>query len=139
MRFFWAYFCDLVIFILIVEAIRIWNGSFHGFLKTYDSRIVRTVLYALAFAQIFVVKWAANLPLKKEEVKQESDALQQLFISSLVTFALCDLVILMGFLLFLLYALRFDFYIFLGLSVFYMVVYFPKRKEWDDYLRAVSS
>lgn len=138
LKFLYAYFADLILFIGVVEGLRFWMGPFEGFVKTSDIALFRYGFFALGLAQIFIIKKAANHPLKSEEVGEPKDAFSQLQASSIIVFALCDLVALLGLLLFLFFGLHRDFYVFSGLSIFYLFVYFPKYREWEQYLRSTG-
>ena len=82
-----------------------------------------------------LIKWAANLPLKRPVEDGMEAALGRLQLSALIIYGLCEVVVLLGFILFLLAGARNDFYVFLGLGIFYLFIFFPRFKEWEEWLK----
>lgn len=129
-----AYIADVLIFIVLVEAIRILAAPFNGWWHPSFTGGIRIAVYGWSLAQMFVIRIIANLPLRLYGPTEEAEKFSRLRLSTLIAFALCELIVLLGFFLFLIEGLRKDFYVLTLLSIFYFIVYFPKKKEWEVWL-----
>jgi hypothetical protein len=65
-------------------------------------------------------------------LKISSDTVQRLLLTSVITFALCELVAAFGVAVFLVTGYSLDFYIFLVMSLLLMATNFPLRREWEE-------
>ena len=71
----------------------------------------------------------------KKRLNIESDGAQRLLMTSVITFALCELVALFGVAVFLVSGHALDFYIFLVLAIILITINFPLRKEWGELVK----
>jgi len=133
-KYAWALVVDLFLMILAVEIIHRWFKPFEGFFRIQSLDKVRVIFYAVGLAQIFMIKWAANLPLKKDETGNFETAFSQLKMSSFIIYGLCEVTALLGLALFLMDGFRLHFYVFLTFSLFYFVLYFPRFREWEEWV-----
>jgi hypothetical protein len=63
---------------------------------------------------------------------KSSVSIQQLAVSSIITFALCEAVAIYGLVLFFIAGNSADFYIFMMLLLIYFAVYFPRYSQWES-------
>jgi len=133
-RFCFLLIIDLAVFIVVVEGIRIWKKPFEGFVHLQSPQVWRYVFFGLGLIQIFFIRVLANVPLKKEKVTDLPSALRQLEMSGLLIIGLCEFTAVLGLTIFLLAGLRGDFYIFILLSFFYLRIFYPRVREWEEWI-----
>ena len=73
-----------------------------------------------------------------QRLNVESASAQRLLITSVITFALCELVALFGVAVFLVSGHSLDFYIFLVLAIILITTNFPLRKEWEELIKDLT-
>ncbi|NIM11483.1 MAG: hypothetical protein GTO45_16305 [Candidatus Aminicenantes bacterium] len=65
----------------------------------------------------------------------ENEFIQRLYRALVISFACWEAIAMIGFLLFLLGKDRTEFYAFIGISLFLMLVHFPKYDDWEGRLK----
>lgn len=126
----WALFIDILIYVAIVEWVRRHFFPFDGFVNLNQPQIIRYFLYSLALSEFFLISKFSNLPIKKSEGKSINEQIDGLRMSAFITFGCCESVSLMGLVLFLLTGLYFDFYVFIGINLIYLAIFFPRLDMW---------
>ena len=133
---------SLIIYVILVEFMKV---DIKGNTAPVIVEILRFLFFGLAFVEFFVIRFLRKqlLPLKgvtessSNRPQAFSPIIQKLFMATIITYALCESIAIYGLILFLIGGSRFDFYIFLILSLIYFAVYFPRYSRWEDWLKAV--
>ena len=95
------------------------------------SLLIRLIRYMLPPGRI-TIRLPERIP---KRLKIRSDVVQRLLLTSMIIFALCELVAFFGVAIFLVSGQQFDFYIFLVMSLLLIATNFPMRKEWEETAR----
>jgi hypothetical protein len=116
-----------------------------------DLSILRYILMAIAAIEVFMMVIIKNRILSGETklIQQpgleqdpskpnEGEFINRLRSAHIVTYALCESIAIYGLILFILEKNKTEFYAFLGVALFLMLVHFPKYDDWksrlEDYL-----
>ncbi|HLD48216.1 MAG TPA: hypothetical protein VJA64_10350 [Desulfobaccales bacterium] len=128
-----AMIASVFVYAGVVEVIKWRMSPFAGF-ATLDPQTVAIIKYAflaLAAAQFGIIKALQKiLPTRSVE---------NLSLSAIITFALCESVAVLGLVLFLLAGQGMDFYIFMVISLGFFYLFFPKYEQWEQRVRDGSS
>ncbi len=138
---------SLVIYALLVE---FYLGKILPGEKISLYGTLRYVLMAVAAVEVILVVILRNLILSgkiksKDGLQQpggqeespadrEEEFIRRLRLAHIVTYALCDAIAIFGLLLFILGKDKTEFYAFLGIAFFLMMVNFPKYDDWKGRL-----
>jgi hypothetical protein len=117
----------------VVELLKWKFAPFAGF-ATLDPHTVTLIKYAflaLAAAQFGIIKAGLKI--------LPSRSVENLSLTAILTFTLCESVAVLGLVLFLLAGNSMDFYIFMVISLGFFYLFFPKYEQWEERLRAGSS
>jgi len=128
-----AYLIDILLYVAVMLFVARYFDPFQGIGSNEVSHVVRIALYSLSFSQIFFIKILANKPFKNRDKIGLEERIVQLKKSALIIYGLCDGVALFGLIMFILYGAGPDFFIFLFLSIFYLIIYFPRFDEWETW------
>lgn len=96
--------------------------------------LIRLIRYVLPPGRI-TIRLPERIPKK---LKIRSDVVQRLLLTSMIIFALCELVAFFGVAVFLVSGHPLDFYIFLVMSLLLIATNFPMRKEWEETVRKLE-
>jgi F0F1-type ATP synthase membrane subunit c/vacuolar-type H+-ATPase subunit K len=111
--------------------------SVYSYLRYLLVAVAAVVVIAMVFLKNIILsgKMKLNTGSKtfSEETK-ENEFIQRLFTSFLITFALCESIAFFGFILFIVGKNKTEFYAFLGVAFFLMMVNFPKYEDWKSRL-----
>lgn len=126
----------LVLYALVVEFLV--RSGFNPAPLIADPGMVRAVLLLIAVALFF-----GSGRLRDHMLQPRFDALEQALVpgerlrrmmtASVVAFALCDLVAILGLVFFFVGGSRFDFYLFLLLAAIFMALRFPGAVQWQEW------
>jgi len=114
----------------VVELIKWQLAPFAGFaqLDPHTAAFIKYAFLALAAAQFGVIKIVQKiLPTRSVE---------NLSVTAIITFALCEAVAVLGLVLFLLAGNSLDFYIFMVISLGFFTLFFPKYDQWEQRMRS---
>ncbi len=93
--------------------------------------IMRYTLLGVTAVLFFVAGYLQKLFLSGKAARQGS-AVQRLITGAVVSYALCESVAIYGLILFFLGGQAMDFYLFMGLSLVFFLVYFPRYAKWEE-------
>jgi len=113
----------------VVELIKWQLAPFAGFAKLdpHTVSLLKYAFLALAAAQFGVIKVMQKiLPTKSAD---------NLSLAAVITFALCEVVAVLGLGLFLLAGQTLDFYIFMVISLGFFTLLFPKYEQWENHIK----
>lgn len=126
----------------LVEAIRVGYIPWKSPILTPDkAKILKYILLGIPLMEFFLIKFIRQAILQeKQETKLEkpSALFQRLVSASIITYALCEAVAILGLVLFILTGNYLDFYIFLVISLIYIAIYFPRYSHWEEWIKNVS-
>jgi hypothetical protein len=92
--------------------------------------MVRYLFFGIALIQFYVIRWIRGKLLSKRR------GVQTLLTTTVITYALCEPVAILGIILFFLGGSSFDFYLFLFLALVYFYIYFPRYSQWERWVNA---
>src|SRR2546428_10331139 len=127
-----AMIASVFIYAVIAQLIAIQNAPFEGFVKLNQIAIVRYALYAYAAFQVVCITILRRVLLKKSASDDRGASIRRLHTSTIVTYALCEVPVLLGLILVLLNGLHGDFYLLALLSLLLYLVYFPRYDAWAE-------
>ena len=93
----------------------------------FDPEMVRYPFFGIALFQFYVIRWIRRRLLSKKR------DVQTLLTTTIITYALCESVAILGLILFFLGRSSFDFYLFLVLSLIYFYLFFPRYAQWEEW------
>lgn len=99
------------------------------------SLLIRLIKYVLPSGRI-TIRLPERIP---EKLKIRSGIVQRLLLTSMIIFALCELVALFGVAVFLVSGQPLDFYIFLVMSLLLIATNFPMQKEWEETIKKLNA
>ena len=92
--------------------------------------IMRYTLLGVTTVLFFATGYLQKLFLSGKAAKQGS-AVQHFITGAVISYALCESVAIYGLVLFFLGGQALDFYLFMGLSLLFFLVYFPRYATWE--------
>lgn len=129
---------------VVVEYIKATQKPFKGFAPFPEVEFLRYLFFGLAAMQFFLIRFIRGFILSKKDMTAQftqgkpSVSIQQLTVSSIITFALCEAVAIYGLILFFIAGNSIDFYIFLIISLIYFAVYFPRYSQWEEEMKKTA-
>lgn len=134
-----AMMASLFIYAAGVEFVKIKFDPFEGFSPFPEVEILRYIFLAIAVGEFFFIKYFKNISLSKKIIPFQgvsiSNPIQKFITASIVVYALCESVAIYGFVLFLIAGSSMDFYTFMILSLVYLVIYFPRYTQWEEWAK----
>lgn len=136
-----AIIASVFIYAAVVELIKINFAPFEGFSPFPEVEILRYILLGISIAEFFLIRFIRNQIISaRTEIPsylkiQSSIPIQRLITMSVVTYALCESVAIFGFVLFLIAGDSLDFYTFMLISLIYFAVYFPRYRQWEEWVK----
>jgi hypothetical protein len=131
--FAWSMLGVLALYILVVEFVRIQHNPFRGFSPGLMGD-EKSLYYGLAIIMLLAVGSLKNSLLKKLPQEDTRALVNKLFLSTVITFSLCELPAILGLAVYLLEGLYKEFYILVGYSAFVMAAHFPRYTQWEGFL-----
>lgn len=131
-----AMIVSLLVYVVIVELIRTRFEPFDGFSRFPQWETLRWVFLVVAAAEAVGIRFLRAALLAPRPSGPGPG--QRLQTASIATFALCESVGLLGFVLFVVSGSSADFYVFLVLSLLLFGIYFPRWDRWEEWSRQVA-
>jgi hypothetical protein len=100
---------------------------------------LRYAFYALGLVQIFLIKFIRETATKSITTVDAQILIQHLQRMSMVSAALCEVPVILGWVLFFLSGNSSDFYVLLIISFVLFVMYFPRYTNWEEWIRSKTS
>ncbi|MGB8953267.1 MAG: hypothetical protein WCC06_11460 [Candidatus Aminicenantales bacterium] len=129
---------SLFIYLLIIEIVKAGLKPFMGLAPSQEIQTLRYFFYALAILLVILNRVLNQFLLKKSPLDDMEKRVQKLHRATLISMALSETPVLLGLVLFFLWGLWKDFYALLIVSLFLNFMYFPRRKNWEDYIQNQS-
>jgi hypothetical protein len=129
-----AIISSLFLYAILVEVGRAWLKPFLGFARVDNALVLRYAFYAAAIVIVILSRILNSLILRKSSKDAPEAIVRKLSLAAIVSMALGEGPAIMGLALFLLGAFSRDFYMLLIVSLFLEFMYFPRLRNWEDYL-----
>jgi len=130
-----AIIVSLFLYVAVVEVGRAWLKPFLGLARIENPLVLRYAFYAAAIVIVIFSRIVNSLILRKSRQDDPEAVVRRLSLAALVSMALGEGPALMGLALFLLGGFSRDFYMLLIVSLFLEFMYFPRLRNWEDYLK----
>lgn len=125
---------SLLIDLGLEELIRARFKPFFGFARIADRQTLRYGFFGLAAAALAIILVLRHVLLKRPSGDDRKAALHRLERATVLTLVLAEVPALLGLVLFLLGGLNADFYILLSASALLVIMFFPRRSGWEEWL-----
>ncbi|MGD1009908.1 MAG: hypothetical protein ABR951_07150 [Candidatus Aminicenantales bacterium] len=116
------------------EFIRARFKPFYGFAGIAHLQPLRYGFFGLAAAALALILVLRHALLKRPRGDDRKTALHRLERATVLTLVLAQVPALLGLVLFLLGGLNTDFYILLSASILLVIMFFPRRSGWEEWL-----
>jgi hypothetical protein len=130
-----AVIASLFLYAVVVEVGRAWLKPFLGFARVENALVLRYVFYAAAIVIVISSRILNSLILRKSRQADPKAVIRKLSLAAIVSMTLGEGPAVMGLALFLLGGFSRDFYMLLIVSLFLEFMYFPRLRNWEDYLK----
>ncbi len=130
----YAMVASLAVYPLVVEWLKM-RGTMEPLMGEGDFPQMREIFFGMALVALFVIRFLNNALLKKSPQDTVKTLVGRLRTTVFVTFALCEIPAVLGFVLFFLHGFSREIYAFFAFSLVMMVLYFPKFDHWVVWLR----
>jgi len=141
-----AYRSSLILYTVIMATLAIYLGvfeilkahipNFQGAMDRTGFPWLRYAFYALGLIQVFLIKFINEAAVKSIDTTDIQTLIQYLQRMAVISATLCEVPVLLGWVLFFLGGLSRDFYILLILSFVLFVIYFPRYPHWEMRIRS---
>ena len=109
-----------------------------------DATMFRNVLIVVAVLEYFFIRFLRSKILSRKTLltwmttvgRPFSPPIQQLLTLSVVTYALCETMVIYGFVLFFLSGVTMDFYIFMVISLIFFALFRPQYSQWEGWMES---
>ncbi len=116
-------------YVVVGEVIKRALAPFEGFSRFPGWETMRYVFWGIAVVDAFLIRILRNQVLTRPVTGAK---LQQ---ASVVTYAMCESVVLFGFVLFVISGNSFDLYAFAVAALALFAIYFPRYEQWEELVR----
>ncbi len=128
--------------LIIVELVKSQYAPFRGLDPRPELALVRYAIFGLCLAMFPFIRILRNriasgqvpLAARSRATSPFGTLLRRMRAACTVSLALCETVAMFGFVLFLAAGNSTDFYALLALSLVYYAVYFPRYRQWEEFL-----
>lgn len=125
----------LILYAVVIEILRRQLAPFQGLTEVSNVTLLRYALYGIAILNIFFIRVARGLLLRKPSSEEFNFLRFKLLQASLVTAALCEIPAILGLILFLLTGSVRDYYQLAGVSFILVFLHFPRYGNWDAWIK----
>jgi hypothetical protein len=130
-----AVIASLFLYAVVVEVGRAWLKPFLGFARVENALVLRYAFYAAAIVIVISSRILNSLILRKSRQDDPKAIIRKLSLAAIVSMALGEGPAVIGLTLFLLGGFSRDFYMLLIVSLFLEFMYFPRLRNWENYLK----
>ncbi len=95
---------------------------------------VRYIFLGVALLIAFLIRIIRSIILQKQERTTFIHLMNRLKASSIITFALCEAIAIIGITEYFLTGMKMDLYLMLFLSLVFFAVHFPRKSRWEYYI-----
>jgi hypothetical protein len=123
---------SLLVYAVVLEVIRATIKPFQGFWPISNSQAIRYLFYGAAVAVIVLIRLLSRALLKSGPQEGPSAFFNRLARATILTAALSEIPVVLGFVLFILTGSSRDFYYLFLVSLVLEFMYFPRYRYWED-------
>ena len=134
-----AFMLSLVVYLVVFQILEASLTDFQGMMEKIDFQWLRYAFYALGLVQIFLIKFIRETATKSITTVDEHILTSHLRRMSMISATLCEVPVVLGWVLFFLSGSSSDFYVLLIISFVLFVVYFPRYTNWEEWIRSKTS
>jgi hypothetical protein len=126
---------SLVLYVLVVEILRATRTPIPGATDLSQLEALRYAFFLVAMASLVLARTVRTSFVTRQAGRPQPTP-QRLLTGTVLSLAYCEVSAVLGLLLFVLQGRVFSFYVFLGISLVGMILFFPRYGEWEDWVRA---
>ena len=132
-----AMIMSLFVYAVIAEFIKMNNEPFRGFSPFPEMQILKYILFGIVIVEFFLIRHVQSVILSGGLTpgRTPNTETAKLLSATIITYALCESVGLLGLILFLLGGSSFDFYSFMVLSLIFYGIHFPRFNRWENWTK----
>jgi hypothetical protein len=134
-----AFILSLVVYLIVFMVLKTRIPDFQGMMEKFDFPWLRYAFFALGLVQIFLIKFIRDTATKSITTVDAKTLINHLQRMSMISAALCEVPVILGFVLFFLSGNAADFYVLLVISFVIFVMYFPRYTNWEEWMKAKTS
>ena len=134
-----AFMLTLIIYLVVFTLFKSQIPDFQGMMERIDFPWLRYAFYALGFLQVFLIKFIRETATKSITTVDAKILISHLQRMSMISAALCEVPALLGLVLFFLSGSAQDFYVLLIMSFVLFIMYFPRSKNWEEWIKSRKS
>lgn len=97
---------------------------------------IRYIFLSITLLIAFLIRIVRSIILSKQTNTNFKNILKRLITSSIVTFALCELIAILGLVEYIITGIKMDLYLMVFLSFVFFIVHFPKKLHWEAYINS---
>jgi hypothetical protein len=124
---------SLVVFVIVVEVLK--RGSSLTGRSNEGFEVVRIVFYFVAIAMVFLVNIVQGFTLRALRTDDVQQIATKLLTVTIISAALADTPLVLGFVLYVVWGYYTDFYILGFVSLYLMIRHFPYYRQWEKFAR----
>jgi len=134
-----AFMLSLVLYLVVFEVLKASITDFQGMMEKIDFPWLRYAFYALGLIQIFLIRFIRETATKSITTVDIQILINHLQRMSMISAALCEVPVILGWVLFFLSGNPHDFYVLLLMSFVLFVLYFPRYANWEEWVKFKTS
>jgi hypothetical protein len=134
-----AFMLSLAVYLIAFEVLKARIPDFQGMVEKFDFPWLGYAFYALGLLQIFLIRFIRETATKSITTIEVPVLIQHLQRLSMISGALCEVPVILGWVLFFLSGSVRDFYILLLISFVLFVLYFPRFSNWEEWIKSKTS
>jgi uncharacterized membrane protein YedE/YeeE len=134
-----AFMLSLIIYLIVFEVFKARVTDFQGTMEKIDFPWLRYAFYGLGLIQIFLINFIRETATKSITTVDVQILIHHLKRISMISAALCEVPVLLGWVLFFLSGNSSDFYVLLVISFVLFAMYFPRHTNWQEWIRSKTS
>jgi hypothetical protein len=125
----------IVVWVYVLRVVAARHAPFIGFAASVDLRLLRLLFAVLAVVDLAILRFITRQILAAPQSARVASVAARLLTLSIVRLAICEAVVLLGVVLFLLGGRWGDFTGFAVASLAAFAVTFPRPSQWEDWIR----
>jgi F0F1-type ATP synthase membrane subunit c/vacuolar-type H+-ATPase subunit K len=128
----------LLVYTAIVEVMKYQHSPFTGFSPESVASLRDIFLLSILVVLVAIRKIRISI-LKKEKTDNLESLVKKLKVSTIITFAFCEVPAILGLIIFFLGGFAKEYYILLTCSMVSMFIYFPRYRHWKAFVGRATS
>jgi hypothetical protein len=134
-----AFMLSLGIYLIAFELLKARIPDFQGVMEKFDFPWLGYAFYALGLLQIFLIRFIRQTATESITSVDAQILTQHLQRMSMISAALCEVPVILGWVLYFMSGNVRDFYVLLIISFVLFVMYFPRFSNWEEWIKSKTS